>query len=215
MIITDHVREWLLDADPSLRWQVLHDLLGAPADEVAKERARVATEGLGAHLLALQSEDGTWGGAAWNRGCTSTLHALMLLRDLGLDPNGEAARHAVDRVQEQVTWRGCGPPECDTTPFFAGEVEPCINGQVALRGLEMLRRSGVAPDERVTEAVDLVALKRDADGRWPLELRWPGEMPTELEDGVGRPNRWITLRALRVLAWALGADDALTHPAPR
>jgi hypothetical protein len=47
-----------------------------------------------------------------------------------------------------------------------------------------------------------VASKRDSDGRWPLEARYPGVMPVELDEGVGRPNRWITLRALRVLAWA-------------
>ena len=70
-----------------------------------------------------------------------------------------------------------------------------------LRGLEYLRRAGVAPDARVAEAVDLVASKRDAGGRWPLEVRYAGEMPVELDEGVGRPSRWNTLRALRVLEW--------------
>ena len=60
--------QWLLDSDPSVRWQVMRDLTGAPAEEVAAERARVATEGWGAPLLALQGADGSWGGAAWNRG---------------------------------------------------------------------------------------------------------------------------------------------------
>src|SRR5215468_4900653 len=62
------VIQWLLDSDPSIRWQVMQDLIGAPAEEVAAERARVATEGAGARLLALQGADGRWGGAAWNRG---------------------------------------------------------------------------------------------------------------------------------------------------
>src|SRR6266545_6412719 len=62
------VVDWLLDSDPSIRWQVMRDLTDAPADEVAAERARVATEGAGARLLALQAADGRWGGAAWNRG---------------------------------------------------------------------------------------------------------------------------------------------------
>jgi hypothetical protein len=75
-----------------------------------------------------------------------------------------------------------------------------------LRGLEYLRRAGVAPDERVAEAIDLVASKRDADGRWPLEVRYPGEMPTEIEDGEDRPSRWNTLRALRVFAWYSARD---------
>jgi hypothetical protein len=56
------VIDWLLDSDPSTRWQVMGDLLDAPADEVAAERARVATEGWGARLLALQGPDGRWAG---------------------------------------------------------------------------------------------------------------------------------------------------------
>jgi hypothetical protein len=71
-----------------------------------------------------------------------------------------------------------------------------------LRGLEYLRRAGVAPDERLVEAIDLVASKRDADGRWPLETQYPGRMPVETDTGEGRPSRWNTLRALRVLKWA-------------
>src|SRR6185369_4160928 len=43
-----------------------------------------------------------------------------------------------------------------------------------LRGLDYLRRAGVAPDERVAEAIELVASKRAADGRWPLETRHAG-----------------------------------------
>ena len=64
----------------------MRDLTDAPAEEVAAERARVATEGAGARLLALQGADGRWGGAAWNRGWNSTMHVLTLLRDMGLDP---------------------------------------------------------------------------------------------------------------------------------
>jgi hypothetical protein len=70
-----------------------------------------------------------------------------------------------------------------------------------LRALEYLRGAGVAHDERVAEAIDLVASKRDDDGRWALEARHPGTMPVELDNGDGRPSRWNTLRALRVLDW--------------
>jgi hypothetical protein len=52
--------DWLLESDPAIRWQVLRDLADAPADIVAGERARVATEGWGVRLLALQGEDGQW-----------------------------------------------------------------------------------------------------------------------------------------------------------
>src|SRR5262245_10089233 len=89
------VIQWLLESDPSIRWQTMRDLTGAPAEEIAAERARVATEGWGARLLALQGADGAWAGAAWNRGWDSTMHVLTLLREMGLDPASDAARHAV------------------------------------------------------------------------------------------------------------------------
>ena len=55
---TSSVIQWLLDSDPSIRWQAMRDLTDAPDEEVAAERARVATEGAGARLLALQAPDG-------------------------------------------------------------------------------------------------------------------------------------------------------------
>jgi len=125
---------WLLDSDPSIRWQVMRDMTDLPDEQVAAERARVATQGWGARLLALQGVDGQWGGAAWNHGWDSTMHVLMLLRDLGLDPASQQAKQALGLVRERVTWRGAGPLECDHNPFFAGELEPCINGQVAAVG---------------------------------------------------------------------------------
>ncbi|HUI64061.1 MAG TPA: hypothetical protein VL126_04410 [Bacteroidota bacterium] len=309
----ESVIRWLLDSDPSIRWQVMRDLIHAPAGEYAAVRAGVANEGWGARLLSLQGGDGRWGGAAWNRGWNSTMHVLMLLRDLGIDPASAQARRAVSLVRDRVTWQGCGPPECNGNTFFMGEVEPCINGQVGtvgayfgqdihcivnrllneqqsdggwncealngstrssfntticvlealleleqagegtpevtsarlrgqeyllerrlfrrrstgdvieqdrkggtswkrfafptwwhydvLRGLEYLRRASVTPDSRVSEAIELVVSKRLGDGRWPLEIQHPGTMAVEVDEGKGRPSRWNTLRALRVLDW--------------
>jgi hypothetical protein len=68
--------DWLLDSDPSIRWQVMRDLLDVPADGVAAERARVATEGWGARLLALQGPDGYRAGErAFFRNTVDALHA--------------------------------------------------------------------------------------------------------------------------------------------
>src|SRR4030095_2494908 len=125
---------WLLDSDPSIRWQVLRDVTDAPADQVAAERARGATEGARARLVALQAPDGRWGGGAWNRGWDSTMHVLSLLREMGLDPASGQARRAIGLVRDRVTWQGCGPEGCNGNRFFDGEVEPCINGQVAAAG---------------------------------------------------------------------------------
>jgi hypothetical protein len=136
------VLDWMLDSDPSIRWQVLRDLVDAPAEVVAAERARVATEGWGARLLALQGEDGQWEGGAlfpagwWesardqNEGqpWTATAYSLVLLRDLGVDPRCDRVRRAVAQVSAHCRWEHAGQP------FFAGEVEPCINGMVVALG---------------------------------------------------------------------------------
>jgi len=155
------VVDWLLDSDPSLRWQAMRDLTDAPAEAVAVERARVATEGAGARLLALQAADGRWAGAAWNHGWDSTMHALWLLREMGLDPASPEARRAAGLVRDRVTWRGCGPEECDGNPFFAGEVEPCINGQVAA--------SGAYFGQDVRGLVDRLLAEQLPDGGWNCE----------------------------------------------
>ena len=317
------VIDWLMDSDPAIRWQVMRDLTDAPAQDVAAERARIATEGWGARLLGLQRDSGQWDGGVpefknpkaveWWRSMpperqgtlfpewTSTAWSLMNLRNFGLDAASAQARRAVSLVRQHVQW------EHEGEPFFAGEVEPCINGKTVamgayfgedvhhivdrllgeqmsdggwnceqengatvgsfhttidvleglleferargnqpdvtearkrghqyllerrmfrrlstgeivdpaftqlsyptywhydvLRGLDYLRAAGVAPDERMAEAIELVESKRDADGRWPLENQYPGRMHFALDDGQGKPSRWNTLRAMRVLTW--------------
>ncbi|HKT37512.1 MAG TPA: hypothetical protein VJR48_04015, partial [Ktedonobacterales bacterium] len=104
------VIQWLLDSDPAIRWQVLRDLTNAPAEEVTAERAKVATEGLGFQLLTSQGADGYWGAGTSNPEWV-TLRALLLLRDMGLDPTSAAARRAVARVRDHVTWRGVLPQD--------------------------------------------------------------------------------------------------------
>ena len=70
-----------------------------------------------------------------------------------------------------------------------------------LRALEYLRKAEFKPDERIARSIELVMSKRQDDGRWLLEVSYPGEMPLNLAENVGEPSRWITLRALRVLNW--------------
>jgi hypothetical protein len=89
------------------------------------------------------------------------MHVLMLLRDFGLDPAGEQAQRAVSLVRDQVTWQGCGPPECDDNPFFAGELEPCINGQVAAVGAYFGQDVGGIIDRLLGEQLP--------DGGWNCE----------------------------------------------
>ncbi|MBP1233988.1 hypothetical protein JOE40_003631 [Arthrobacter sp. PvP102] len=70
-----------------------------------------------------------------------------------------------------------------------------------LRGLDYFRAAGNRPDERVSEAVEVLRSKRQPDGTWLLENTHPGRIHFAMEDGDGRPSRWNTLRALRVLDW--------------
>jgi len=70
-----------------------------------------------------------------------------------------------------------------------------------LRALEYFRSVGGVPDPRLDEAVDWLLSRRQPDGAWLLENTHPGDVHFELEDGDGRPSRWITLRALRILDW--------------
>jgi hypothetical protein len=101
MALEPRLLDWLLDSDPTLRWQVERDLAGAPPEVWEVTRRRIATEGYGAKLLALQDADGQWaGGSYFPRGhdfdnpdpadaggqpWTATTWTLNSLRDWGLD----------------------------------------------------------------------------------------------------------------------------------
>jgi hypothetical protein len=158
------VIDWLLDSDPSIRWQVMRDLTHEPADVIAAERSRVATEGWGARLLALQAPDGLWAGRPWSQDWTDTFHVLELLRRFGLDPESEQARRAVSLVREHVVWRGGAPVETPWADnrFFEGEVEPCINGNVVATG------SYFGVD--MTPLVDRLLGEQLPDGGWNCEV---------------------------------------------
>jgi hypothetical protein len=189
------VIDWLLDADPSIRWQVMRDLTHEPADAVAAERARVATEGWGARLLALQAPDGLWGGRPWSHDWTDTFHVLELLRRLGLDPVSQGARRAVGLVREHVTWRD---PDFETpwadNRFFEGEVEPCINGNVVSTG------SYFGVD--MTPLVDRLLREQLSDGGWNCEV----------ENGATVSSFGTTINVLEGLLeheWATGGSAEL------
>jgi hypothetical protein len=309
----DPVIDWLLDADPSIRWQVMRDLTETPAEIVAAERSRVASEGWGRQLLDQQRRDGQWGDGVATPFWWSNMYTLVFLRDLGVDPKSERVRAAIGLVRDNVSWG----PEWGNSPFFEGEVEPCINGRVValgayfgersdrlldrllseqladggwnceaergsvrssfhtticvlegllafetsfgatstvtdartraqeyllerrllrrlstgeiikdrkggqnwtqfafpplwhydvLRALDYLRAAGVRPERQVEEAVAIVRDRRQDSGRWLLDVRHRDTLHEELAGTVGEPNRWITLRARRVLDWCARGD---------
>jgi len=146
--------DWLLDSDPSIRWQVMRDLTETPADIVAAERSRVAAEGWGARLLDQQRPDGQWGDGVTTPFWWSNMYTLVFLRDLGIDPANERVQGAIDLVRRNVTWG----PWHENSPFFEGEVEPCINGRVVALGAYFGGRSDRLVDRLLSEQL--------ADGGW-------------------------------------------------
>jgi hypothetical protein len=70
-----------------------------------------------------------------------------------------------------------------------------------IRALDYLREAEARPDPRCDEAIEVIRSKELRDDRWPLQNRHPGKVHFEMEEGSGKPSRWNTLRALRVLRW--------------
>jgi hypothetical protein len=162
------VIDWLLDSDPSIRWQVMRDLLDTPESEWRAERAKVATEGWGARLLSYEDEDGQWAGGAFfphdfdarewrelGQPWTATTFALSQLREFGLDPSSDRAQRAVELIGANSRWDHAGQP------YWEGEVEECINGRIAADGAYF----GVD----VSSIVDRLVGERLEDGGWNCE----------------------------------------------
>ena len=183
-----NVLDWLLDSDPAIRWQVLRDLADASPESVAAERARVATEGWGARLLALQGDDGQWEGGALfparkpeggekpkGQPWTATAPSLVLLQDFGIEPRDPKVRRAVDQVREHSRWEHAGQP------FFSGEVEPCINGMAVSLGAYF--------DQDVNDIVARLVGEQLEDGGWNCEA----------ENGSVRSSFHSTIRVLEGL----------------
>ena len=181
-----NVLDWLLDSDPAIRWQALRDLADAPAEVVVAERARVANEGWGARLLALQGGDGQWAGGAlfpngkWDRNepqpWTATANTLVLLQDFGINPRDDKVRQAVAKVREHCRW------EHADQPFFSGEVEPCINGMVVALGAYF--------EQDVDGVVARLVSEQLEDGGWNCEA----------ENGSVRSSFHTTIRVLEGLS---------------
>jgi hypothetical protein len=161
--------DWLLDSDPALRWQVERDLAGAPRDVWEATRTRIATEGFGARLLALQDPDGQWAGGAYFPGgydfpgseggdgagqpWTATTWTLNTLRDWGLDAS--ALSGTADLLAANSRW------EYDGLPYWGGEVDCCINAYTLANG------AWLGAD--VSALAEWFPAHRMADGGWNCE----------------------------------------------
>jgi hypothetical protein len=82
-----------------------------------------------------------------------------------------------------------------------------------VRVLDYFHAARPGPDERMAEALDIVESKRDASGRWPLDHAYHDASLVDFGEAEGKPSRWITLRALRILRWAerAGQSAAVSH----
>jgi hypothetical protein len=152
--------KWLLDSDPAIRWQVLRDLTDAVPAAIAAERSRVATEGWGARLLAVQSPAGHWGGSKEGRGLLVTLYTLVLLMELGLDPASRQARRMIDRVDKRLVFK-----PLNNRPFLHGETEPCINGRILALGAYFKKPNHALASRLLGEQLE--------DGGWNCEAVEP------------------------------------------
>ncbi|HTT64264.1 MAG TPA: hypothetical protein VMG35_20575, partial [Bryobacteraceae bacterium] len=152
--------KWLLDSDPAIRWQVMRDLTGEAPKAIAAERSRVATEGWGAQLLALQSPAGHWGGRREDRGLLTTLYSLVVLKDLGLDPASKEARKMIGRVDRRLVFK-----PLNNRPFLHGETEPCINGRILGLGAYFNKPNDALARQLLREQL--------ADGGWNCEAVEP------------------------------------------
>ena len=169
----------------------MRDLTDTPAATVAAERSRVATEGWGPHLLGQQRPDGQWGDGVATPFWWSNMYTLVFLRDLGIDPASAPARSAIDRVRRHVTWG----PEFGNSPFFEGEVEPCINGRALALGAYFGERSDRLADRLLGEQL--------ADGGWNCEAE-RGSVRSSFHSTI------CVLEGLLAFEQAFGATPAVT-----
>jgi hypothetical protein len=173
---------WLRDTDPALRWQVERDLAGEPPEVWEATRARIASEGFGARLLAAQDPDGRWAGGAFfpadyrgdeDQPWTATTWTLNALREWGLD--AAVLRGTAELLDRHCRW------EYDDLPYWGGEVDCCINAWTLANGLW---------------------LGADVEGiaRWFVEHRLPdGGWNCAWVEGSARSSVHSTLNALKGL----------------
>jgi hypothetical protein len=202
-MVTDPLLAWLLDSDPALRWQIERDFVGERRSIWEATRARIATEGIGARLLALQDPDGQWAGGAFfpadfdfdgpeaaegaGQPWTATTWTLNSLREWGLDAAVLCERRTVELLADNCRW------EYEDLPYWSGEVDCCINAWTVANGVWL--------GADVTGIVDWFLEHRLPDGGWNCE--WI--------EGSTRSSFHSTLNSLKgLLAYdaATGGTDA-------
>ena len=166
-------------------------------------------DGVVARLLGEQLEDGGWNCEVENGSVRSSFHTTirvlegLLAHERATGGSAEsiaARRRGEEYLLERKLFRRKSTGAV-VDPAWLQFSFPTRWHYDVLRALEYFRAAGDPPDPRVDEAIDLLRSKQQSDGTWLLENTHPGAVHFALEDGDGRPSRWNTLRALRVLRW--------------
>jgi hypothetical protein len=165
-------------------------------------------DGIVSRLLADQLDDGGWNCEA-ERGATvssfnSTICVLEGLLEHAHSADGShetaaARRRGEEYLLERSLFRRRSTGDVAVDSWLELSFPTRWHYDV-LRGLEYFRRAD-RRDPRLAEAIEVVRSKRRDDGTWLLENTHPGAVHVHLDDGDGRPSRWNTLRACRVLDW--------------
>jgi hypothetical protein len=181
----------------------------------------VDVEGIVTRLLVDQLDDGGWN-CETERGSTvssfaSTICVLEGLLEYeragaGSDETLAARRRGEHYLLERSLFRRRSTGQVPVADWLEFSFPTRWHYDV-LRGLDYFRRAD-RRDPRLGEAIDLVRSKRRNDGTWLLENTHPGAIHVEFEEGDGRPSRWNTLRACRVLAWWDAAGPAAEAARP-
>ena len=169
-------------------------------------------------LLADQMPDGGWNCWAEARPApgsfASTLDVVDALlrweRDTGgSDEVSRARSNGEEYLLRRHLFRSLRTGEVVNPQWLRFSYPPRWHYDV-LKAADYFALHGGTPDPRLAEAVEHVRAKGEPDGRWLLENTHAGAVHLRFEEPDGRPSRWNTLRALRVLRWYDGAGCSPT-----
>ena len=149
--------DWLLEGDPSIRWQVMKDLINKPENLINKERIEITKRGWGAKLLKRQDKEGTWAGSLYSLKWISTTYTVLLLRRLGLSPSHPQAKLACSILLSKGFYKDGG------INYFSSlsHSETCVTGMI-LSILSYFQFD----DQRIKKLVKFLLEQQMADGGW-------------------------------------------------
>jgi hypothetical protein len=155
--VDDALVEWLLEGDPSIRWQTLRDLGSAAEPQIRREQNRVAKEGWSARLLGLQDPDGCWAHGLYTPKWTSTTYTTLLLRGFGLPGKHAQVLRACKILLDRGFWNDGGI----NFGTMRKRSETCVSSMVlAVASWFQFE------DERIDQLAEYLIEQQMPDGGW-------------------------------------------------